>query len=190
MNVLSCNLFYFFYLEHLLLLQESRSCSSFINVLLALSSWHWQQPALEFLAHLCVESTRTISGQLPTRTIPHRVDIGPDEWLYQLILVWWGVVLGIVVLVGNSWALFLSGGESSPVGSCPRTIPLSVSCSSGMRISLFPSRRSSSVSRSPLAEHSSRQRVATSNSFPFSFSKRANTWSRSLSIKMIHSEVE
>ena len=33
-----------------------------------------------------------------------------------------GVLLGIVVPVGNSWALFLSGGELSPVGSCPRTV--------------------------------------------------------------------
>ena len=31
----------------------------------------------------------------------------------------WGVVLGIVVLVGNSWALFLSGEIMYPVGSCP-----------------------------------------------------------------------
>ena len=29
--------------------------------------------------------------------------------------------LGIVVLVGNSWAIFLSGGESIPVVICPRT---------------------------------------------------------------------
>ena len=35
----------------------------------------------------------SISRQLPTRTIPRRVDIGPDEWFYQFILVWWGVVL-------------------------------------------------------------------------------------------------
>ena len=34
-----------------------------------------------------------ISGQLPTRTMPHHVDIGPDEWFYYLIVVWWGVVL-------------------------------------------------------------------------------------------------
>ena len=34
-----------------------------------------------------------VSGQLPTRTIPHHAYIGPDEWFYQLILVWWGVVL-------------------------------------------------------------------------------------------------
>ena len=26
-----------------------------------------------------------------------------------------------MVVVGNSWALLLSGGELSPVGSCPRT---------------------------------------------------------------------
>ena len=35
-----------------------------------------------------------VSGQLPrvpTRTILHHVDIGPDEWF--LILVWWEVVL-------------------------------------------------------------------------------------------------
>ena len=35
-------------------------------------------------------------------------------------LSWWGIVLGIVVLVGNGWALFLSGGELSS-WSCPRT---------------------------------------------------------------------
>ena len=32
-----------------------------------------------------------------------------------------GIVLGIVVPVGNGWALFLSGAELSLVGSCPRT---------------------------------------------------------------------
>ena len=31
-------------------------------------------------------------------------------------LSWWGLVLGIVVLVGNGWALFLSGGELSSWG--------------------------------------------------------------------------
>ena len=35
----------------------------------------------------------------------------PDEWVYWFV----------VVLVGNIWALFFSGGELSPVGSCPRT---------------------------------------------------------------------
>ena len=57
-----------------------------------------------------------ISGQRPTRTIPHRTSIGPDEWLYSVEVVlgelsWWGIVLGIVVLVDNSWALFSSGGS-------------------------------------------------------------------------------
>ena len=28
-----------------------------------------------------------VSGQLPTRTIPHHVDIGPDEWFYWLEVV-------------------------------------------------------------------------------------------------------
>ena len=37
-------------------------------------------------------------------------------------LSWWGIVLGIVVPLGNGWALFLSGGELSLVGSCPRTL--------------------------------------------------------------------
>ena len=31
-------------------------------------------------------------------------------------LSWWGIVLGIVVLVCNGWALFLSGGELSSWG--------------------------------------------------------------------------
>ena len=59
----------------------------------------------------------SVSGQLPNRTIPHRVDIGPYVYFYWLLLVWWGVVLvesvvlGIMVLVDSSWALFLSGGE-------------------------------------------------------------------------------
>ena len=52
-----------------------------------------------------------IFGQLPTRTIPHRIFICPDEWFYWLV----------VVPVGNSWALFLSSGELSLVGSCPTT---------------------------------------------------------------------
>ena len=55
-----------------------------------------------------------VSGQLPTRAISHHVDTGPHEWFDQLILVWWGVVQGLVVLVGNRWAL-------SPVGSSCRT---------------------------------------------------------------------
>ena len=28
-----------------------------------------------------------VSGQLPTRTILHYVDIGPDEWFYWLVVV-------------------------------------------------------------------------------------------------------
>ena len=50
----------------------------------------------------------TVSGQLPRRTISHRTGIGPDEWFYSVVGVlagsiilasWWGIVLGIVVLV-------------------------------------------------------------------------------------------
>ena len=35
-------------------------------------------------------------------------------------LSWWGIVLGIVVLVGNGWAFFLSGGELSSWGVVQR----------------------------------------------------------------------
>ena len=28
-----------------------------------------------------------VSGQLPTRTVPHHVDIGPDDWVYSLVMV-------------------------------------------------------------------------------------------------------
>ena len=60
---------------------------------------------------------KTVPGQLPTRTIPHRTGIGPDECFlfrgsgHSGELSWWGIVLEIVVPVGNGWALFLSGGE-------------------------------------------------------------------------------
>ena len=53
-------------------------------------------------------------------------DCGPGgQWLgfiFSVVVVlvgelsWWGIVLGIVVLVGNGWALFLSGGELSSWG--------------------------------------------------------------------------
>ena len=51
-------------------------------------------------------------------TISHRVDIGPDEWFYQLILVWWKVVL-----VGSSPRDCGPGGHIAglyfyPVRSC------------------------------------------------------------------------
>ena len=77
-----------------------------------------------------------VSGQLPRRTIPHRTGFGPDEGFYSVVVIlisgelsWWGIVLGIVVLVGNGWALFLSGGELSSWGvvlelPCPRTLLL------------------------------------------------------------------
>ena len=64
-------------------------------------------------------------GQLPTRTIiVHCVDIGPDEWYILLVDIgadeWYvllvdvglvgsgELVVGIVDLVGNSWALSLT----------------------------------------------------------------------------------
>ena len=57
-------------------------------------------------------------------TIPHCAGLGPaDEWFYWFVVFLGEVVLGIVVLVGNSWALSLSVRELSPVDSncCPRT---------------------------------------------------------------------
>ena len=48
------------------------------------------------------------------RTTPHHTGIGSDEWfLFCGSGSLWGIVLGIVVPVGNGWALFLSGGELS-----------------------------------------------------------------------------
>ena len=56
-------------------------------------------------------------GQFPTLQV-----LGLVNGFTCLWWSWWGVVLGKVVVVGNSWALFLLGGELSPVGSCPRTV--------------------------------------------------------------------
>ena len=62
------------------------------------------------------------------RTTPHQ-DNSPSYrfWPWWVVLCcgsgpsgelsWWGMVP-----VGNGWALFLSGGELSLVGSCPRTV--------------------------------------------------------------------
>ena len=68
------------------------------------------------------------------RTTPHQDNSPPYRfWPWWVVLFrgsgpsgalsWWGILLGIVVPVGlgNGWALFLSGGELSLVGSCPRT---------------------------------------------------------------------
>ena len=58
----------------------------------------------------------------PGGQFPHRTGFGPEEWFLfrgsgpSGELSWWGIVLGIVVLVGNGWALFLSGGELSSWG--------------------------------------------------------------------------
>ena len=44
-----------------------------------------RKPTLELAYPLCV--FHFVSGQLPTRTIPHGTGIGPDNWLYQLVVV-------------------------------------------------------------------------------------------------------
>ena len=63
-------------------------------------------------------------GQFP------RTGFGPDELLYSVVVVLmgscpqWGITpRDCGSRVGNGWALFLSGGELSLVGSCPRTAP-------------------------------------------------------------------
>ena len=68
------------------------------------------------------------------RILQHHIRTTPQEdnsppyrfWSWWVVLFrgsgpsgelsWWGIVLGIVVLVGNGWALFLSGGELSSWG--------------------------------------------------------------------------
>ena len=57
-----------------------------------------------------------VSGQLPTRTIPHRTGIGPDEWFYSVVVVLVGIVLAVNSPRDhapncNGWALFVSGGN-------------------------------------------------------------------------------
>ena len=61
------------------------------------------------------------------RTTPQKANSPPYMfWSWWVVLFrgsgpsgelsWWGIVLGIVVLVGNGWALFLYGGELSSWG--------------------------------------------------------------------------
>ena len=59
-----------------------------------------------------------LDNLLPTRTIPHCTGICPKEWFNWVV----------VVLVGNSWAVFLSCGELSPVGWCPTTLCMLIHC--------------------------------------------------------------
>ena len=69
-----------------------------------------------------IRTTRPLVGQF-SRTVQC---IGHDEWFYSVVVILVGscpggeLVLGIVGPLGNGWALFLSGGELSLVGSCPR----------------------------------------------------------------------
>ena len=64
---------------------------------------------------------------LRIRTTPQEDNSPPYRfWSWWMVLFcgsgpsgelsWWGIVLGIVVPVGNGWALFLSGGELSSWG--------------------------------------------------------------------------
>ena len=80
---------------------------------------------MSFLSSLSADDwVQSEFGQLPTRTIVHCVDIGPDEWYILLVDIgadeWYVLlvdvglvgsgefVVGIVDLVGNSWALSLT----------------------------------------------------------------------------------
>ena len=61
---------------------------------------------------------RGVSGQLPTRTIPHCIVIRPDEWFF-----WFAVVLvgssGELSLGSWSWWAMV-GLYIYPVGNCPQ----------------------------------------------------------------------
>ena len=72
---------------------------------------------------------RIITTLKRIRTTPQEDNSPPYRfWSWRVVLFrgsgpsgelswsWWGIVLGIVVLVGNGWALFLSGGELSSWG--------------------------------------------------------------------------
>ena len=73
------------------------------------------------------ESTGTQYVSVRIRTTPQEDNAPPYRfWSWRVVLFrgsapsgelsWWGKVLWIVVLVGNGWALFLSGGELSSWG--------------------------------------------------------------------------
>ena len=77
---------------------------------------------------------RTTVLNYPFKTKKQRIGTTPQEdnsppyrfWFWWVVLFrgsgpsgelsWWGIVLGIVVLVGNGWGIFLSGGELSSWG--------------------------------------------------------------------------
>ena len=62
-----------------------------------------------------------VSGQLPTRTIPHCTGIGPHEWFYSVVVVQWGIVRNNPRDrgPGGQWLGFIF----YPVGNCPgRTV--------------------------------------------------------------------
>ena len=63
-----------------------------------------------------ISRTVTVSGQLPTRTIPHRTGIGPDEWFYSVVVVLAGSCPGGEYSQGSwsQWAM--AGLYFYPVG--------------------------------------------------------------------------
>ena len=79
-------------------------------------AFYYGHPTLLCVYHI------TYPDNPPGGQFPHRTAFGPDEWFYSVIVVLVGSCLGgeqswgIVVLVGNGLALFLSGGELSSWG--------------------------------------------------------------------------
>ena len=87
-------------------------------------SWDHKRAAL---LYLCVVLHWSWLLVMRIRTTPQEDNSPPYRfWSWWVVLFrgsgpsgelsWWGIVLGIVVLVGNDWALFLSGGELSSWG--------------------------------------------------------------------------
>ena len=80
-----------------------------------------------FFFRVLINSWLSISGQLPTMTIPHSTCTGPEwSWQVDLLVLVGGCPIGDFFSffsqdsrpAGNSWALL------SPVGSCLRTMSI------------------------------------------------------------------
>ena len=97
------------------------------------------KPGQNVSAHLCCKNPSVIHNDdvsmslIRIWTTSHHDNSPPYRfWSWWVLLFcgsgprgelsWWGILLGIVVPVGNGWASFLSDGELSLVGSCPRTL--------------------------------------------------------------------
>ena len=58
-----------------------------IKTILELQKVLFYQFKYSLILSIEILSARTVSGQLPRRTIPHRTGFGPDEWFYSVVVV-------------------------------------------------------------------------------------------------------